>query len=91
MMSDNYFEIGTVGSTPIYTKVKARRKNLGKLFTQDEINKLTVENKQLTKQYLDEAQLAFDLRYNLDTIYKSLIVKDYVAAMELLSEMLEGN
>ena len=56
----------------------------------DEINKLQEQNKQLEKQYLNEVKLTFDLKINLQIVYKSIITKDYIAAVELLSEILEG-
>ena len=45
-MPDSYYEIGTVGSTPIYEKVKARKRNLGKLYTQEELDKAVKDERE---------------------------------------------
>lgn len=45
-MNNNYYEIGTVGTTPIYEPVRAKRRALGKLYTESELQKAIKEERE---------------------------------------------
>jgi len=45
-MPNSYYEVGTIGSTPIYEKLKARKRNLGKLYTQEELDQAVKDERE---------------------------------------------
>ena len=78
-MKDSYFESGTIGTTPLYTKTTAKRKNLGKLYTQAEMDVWRERNDKQECCIIDfkaDIQVLRDIISELIDIYEDIRTED---------------